>query len=223
MGCELIGGISFVLAFTLGDLSTASAILQAMPLAVVGGAALFLGERVGWRRWSAVAAGFVGVLIVIRPGMADFDPVSLWAVAGFLGLAVRDLLTRHMPASLPSLLLSTTAYLAMVPASLIILALQGTPMVWPDPWGWLGCALMVPIGMGAYALIVAATRIGEISVIAPFRFSRIVFALIFAALFFGERPDAWTYLGAAIIVASSGYAIWRERIAARSRAASLPA
>lgn len=220
--CELIGGVSFVLAFTLGDLSTASAILQAMPLAVVAGAALILGETVGWRRWSAVAVGFVGVMIVIRPGMAGFDPVTLLAVVSFLALAARDLLTRSMPRSVHSLMLSTTAYAAMIPGALVILWVQGAPMVWPSVAVWGGLVAMLAIGMLAYALILAATRMGEISVIAPFRFSRIVFALIIAALFFGERPDAWTLIGAGIIVASSGYAIWRERVTARRRAASLP-
>ena len=220
--CEFVGGLSFILAFTLGDLSTASAILQATPLAVVAGAALLLGERVGWRRWSAVGIGFLGVMIVIRPGMAGFDPVSLLAVVSFVALAVRDLLTRRMPLSVSSLLLSTSAYAAMVPGALLVLLLQQRPMAWPDGWEWIGLIAMVPMGMLAYVLILGATRIGEISVIAPFRFSRIVFALILAAIFFGERPDAWTYIGAGIIVASSGYAIWRERAAARRRAASLP-
>ena len=218
---ELFGGLGFVLAITLGDLSTATAILQATPLAVVAGAGLMLGEKVGWRRWTAVGLGFLGVLIVVRPGTAEFDPVSLFALVGVIGLAFRDLVTRRMPKGMPSLMLSMAAYAAMVPGGLLLLLVQGQPMVSPSPLAWAGMAAMLVIGMGAYMMIVAATRLGELSVIAPFRFSRIVFALILAAVFFGERPDAATYLGAAIIILSSVYAIWRERVAQRRRAASL--
>ncbi len=107
--CELVSTLCYVSAITLGDLSTASAILQAVPLAVVMGAALFLREQVGWRRWSAVGLGFVGVLMVIQPGSAGFDPVSLLAVIAVFGLATRDLLTRHIDRTIPSLQLSAAA------------------------------------------------------------------------------------------------------------------
>jgi len=94
---EVVGTVGFVLGFVLASLFTASAILQATPLVVTLGAALFLGAQVGWKRWMAILAGLFGVLLIVRPGMAGFEPASLWAVIGVLGLATRDLATRAAP------------------------------------------------------------------------------------------------------------------------------
>jgi len=101
-GGEIVGTFGFVLAIALTPLSSASAILQATPLVVTLGAALFLGEAVGWRRWSAILVGFCGVLLVIRPGFAGFEPASLFAVLSVIGLAIRDLATRAVPRTISS-------------------------------------------------------------------------------------------------------------------------
>ncbi|MFK7801890.1 MAG: DMT family transporter, partial [Anaerolineae bacterium] len=98
--CEVTGRLCFALAITLTPLSSASAILQATPLVVVMGAAIFFGENVGWRRWTAILVGLIGVLMVIRPGLDGFQPASLFAVIGTLGFAGRDLATRGAPAVL---------------------------------------------------------------------------------------------------------------------------
>lgn len=218
---ELAGTICFVTAITLTPLSSASAILQAVPLAVVSGAALFLGEEVGWRRWTAVLLGFAGVLMVVQPGLAGFEPASLFAVAAIAGLAGRDLATRRIPGTIPSMQLSAAGFATIVPAGAIMLAVSGETWVAPDATGWaqLGAALVV--GVLAYSAIVGATRVGEMSVIAVFRYARIVFALVIGALVFAERPDALTLAGAALIVGSGLYAIWRENAARRRRRASL--
>src|SRR6056297_1665102 len=112
---EIVGTLGFVTAIALTPLSSASAILQATPLAVTLGAALFLGEAVGWRRWSAILVGFLGVLMVIRPGLEGFEPASLFAVQGVIGLAIRDLATRAVPRSISSMQLSTYAFATLVP------------------------------------------------------------------------------------------------------------
>lgn len=207
---EVIGTFGFVTALALTPLSSASAILQAVPLAVTLGAALFLKEKVGWRRWTAVAVGFCGVLLVIRPGLEGFQPASLFAVQGVLGLAMRDLATRRVPATIGSMQISTYAFAATVPVGLLLLAAMGTAPVTPDPVDAARLAAALGIGVFAYSAIVAATRAGDLAVIAPFRYSRLVFALIVAALVFGERPDALTLTGAAVIVASGLYTLMRE-------------
>ena len=99
MVCEVTGRLSFALALALTPLSSASAILQATPLVVVMGAAVFFSERVGWRRWLAILIGFIGVLMILRPGLEGFEPASLFAVIGTLGFAGRDLATRAAPKS----------------------------------------------------------------------------------------------------------------------------
>lgn len=103
---EMLGGLCFVTALTLIPLATATTILQATPLLVTMGAALVLGEAVGWRRWTAILIGFCGVLLVIRPGLEGFEPEVLWAVLGVVGLAIRDLASRKVPKTISSLQLS---------------------------------------------------------------------------------------------------------------------
>lgn len=208
---ELIGTIGFVTAIALTPLSTASAILQATPLVVTLAAALFLQESVGWRRWTAILVGFCGVLLIIRPGTEGFSWLSLYAVQGVFGLAIRDLATRRVPPHTSTLQLSFLGFLVLIPAALILMAVNGTTLVMPTPtnWGLYGIAMLV--GIVAYYGIVAAMRIGEISFVTPFRYSRIIFALVIGVSVFDEEPDFMTLLGATIIVTSGLYTLWRER------------
>ncbi|MEJ6398739.1 DMT family transporter [Yoonia sp. 208BN28-4] len=217
--CEFIGTMGFIAAIALTPISTASAILQATPLVVTLGAAAFLGETVGWRRWMAILIGLAGVLLIIRPGMDGFDAKSLLAVVGVLGLAGRDLATRRLPAATSSRQISFYAFVAAMATGCVLLWLgvTGDRVVMPGPVDSLRLIAGIIIGVLAYYAIVAATRIGDLSIVAPFRYSRLVFALIIGVLAFGERPDALTLLGAFIIVASGIYTLMRE---ARLRRAS---
>ncbi len=207
---ELIGTLGFVTAIALTPLASASAILQATPLAVTLGAALFLGEDVGWRRWSAILVGFVGVLMVIRPGLAGFEPASLFAVQAVFGLALRDLATRAVPRTVTSMQLSCYGFATIVPAGVIMVWISGGA-VQPDASQWRDIALALILGVAGYYAIVAAMRIGEVSFVTPFRYSRLIFALIIAVTLFDERPDAMTLIGASIIIASGLYTLLRER------------
>lgn len=214
--CEMIGTTGFVSAVVLTPLSSASAILQAMPLAVTLGAALFLGETVGWRRWSAIIAGFLGVMLVLRPGLDGFEPASLLAVMGVFGLAGRDLATRRIPAHLSSWQVSAWGFLAVIPAGILLLLIGPQAPAVPDAIGVLMLFLALFTGVLGYYTLVASVRLGQMSVITPFRYSRLLFAMGFGIAVFGERPDALTYLGAAIIVAAGLYTIIREQRLRRS-------
>ena len=211
-GFEMFGTLGFVAAIALTPISTASAILQATPLVVTLGAALFLGEAVGWRRWLAIAIGLFGVLLIIRPGMDAFDPKSLLAVMGVIGLAGRDLATRRIKATISSRVIAFYAFVVSIFTGLLLLAFGVTGSSWSMP-GTVDTVRLIAavfIGVAAYYAIVAATRIGEMSIIAPFRYSRLVFALIIGVFAFQESPDSLTLLGAFIIVASGIYTLWRE-------------
>ncbi len=208
---EIVGTLGFVSAIVLTPISSASAILQATPLVVTLGAALFLGDPVGWRRWSAILVGMLGVLLVIRPGMDSFQALSLLAVLGVLGLSLRDLATRRVPKSTSTFQLSFLAFLALVPASLLFMLGTGTAFAPMSGVQWLFMGAALTTGMVAYYGIVAAMRIGEISFVTPFRYARLLFAMVVGITIFGERPDLLTYVGATIIVASGIYTIWRER------------
>ncbi|MCP1169623.1 DMT family transporter [Limimaricola litoreus] len=214
---EVIGTGGFITAVALSPLATATAIAQSIPLLVTLGAALFFAEPVGWRRWSAICAGLVGVLIVIRPGAEGFTPMSLFALIGAIGLAGRDLASRRVPRAISSTKLSVYAFLILVPVGYAMVLVAGDSLVRPALPQLTMLAGGVVIGVAAYYMLTAATRMGEVSVIAPYRYTRLIFALVIAVSVFGERPDALTYLGAAIIVGSGIYTLLRE---ARLRRAS---
>jgi len=208
---ELVGTIGFVTAITLTPISTASAILQVTPLVVTLGAALFLGETVGWRRWSAILVGFLGVMLVIRPGFEGFDALSLITLVGVLGLALRDLMTRKVPPSVSTWQLSFLAFLTLIPAAGILSLFSDQSLVVPEPGMWAMMVVLIFLGVAGYYAIVAAMRVGEVSFVTPFRYSRLIFALIVGMTVFGERPDFLMLLGSAIIVGSGIYTVWRER------------
>ena len=214
---EMIGTMGFVLSFVMASLATASAILQAAPLMVTLGAVLFLGEKVGWRRWAAIIVGFGGVLLIVRPGMNGFEPASILALIGVAGLAGRDVITRAMPKSVSTTQLSSWAFASIIPAGLILMAVMGEAPVLPGPVQMLHLACAMALGVVAYYGLVAAMRIGDLSFVQPFRYTRILFALVVAILVFGERPDGLTLLGAAVIVGAGLYTLWREQVTKRAR------
>ena len=208
--CEVAGRLGYTLAIALTPLSNASAILQATPLVVVAGAALIFGERVGWRRWAAIAAGFLGVLIILRPGMEGFQAASLFTVLGMLGFAGRDLATRASAPVLSNLQLGVYGFFMLIPTGSAMLALTGGATM-PGAPEALGLALATLFGVASYWCLTAAMRMGEVSVITPFRYTRLVFALALGVTVFGERPDAPMLIGAAIIIGSGLYTLARAR------------
>ena len=198
---EVIGRLFFALAITLTPLSSASAILQATPLVVALGAVVFFGERVGWRRWAAIAVGFAGVLMILRPGLAGFEALSVLAVVATLGFAGRDLGSRAAPPGMSNLQLGVLGFAMLAISGAVILAVSGGATL-PDPRGWAVLAAIIAVGVFAYNALTKAMRTGEISVVAPFRYSRLIIAMLLAVVVFGERPDLWTLVGSVVIVAS---------------------
>lgn len=212
---EMVGTAGYIAAIATVPLSTVSAVLQAMPLAVTMAAALFMQEQVGWRRWSAIAVGFAGVLIVIRPGLEGFRPEALYVLITVAGLTLRDLASRAIPAVVTTAQVSAWGLMAVTLLGVIMMLWSGEVQA-VSPWQALVLLGAVAFGTGGYWAITAATRTGEVSVVAPFRYTRLVFAIVIGALVFGEWPDGLTYLGAGLIIASGLYSFARER--ARKRA-----
>ncbi|GHG80170.1 DMT family transporter [Pseudodonghicola xiamenensis] len=210
-GGELVSSFSMIMALALAPLSVASAILQANPLLVTLGAAIFLGEPVGWRRWGAILVGFVGVLLVVQPGGAGFEAPALFAVAAAISLAVRDLATRVIARETTSFQVSFLAFALQVPSALILSTVMAEPFVRPDMADGLKLVGVVALGAVSYHALVSAMRAGEVSFVTPFRYTRILFALGFAFVVFSERPNGLMLFGTGIIVASGIYTLWRER------------
>jgi drug/metabolite transporter (DMT)-like permease len=216
---EGIAAIAFITSLTLIPLSTVAAVFQATPLVITMGAALFLGEAVGWRRWLAIIVGLIGVLIIIRPGLNSFDPNVGYVLIAVLFVTVRDLITRKLPMNVPSTIVSFQAFASLIIAGGILIFLSDQKIVSLDEnqiYFVLGGIIFGVIG---YYCIVASTRIGEAGVVTPFRYSRLLFAIIIGFLFFNERPDFYTLLGASIVIMTGIYTVLRERyLARRSRA-----
>ncbi|WP_371169928.1 DMT family transporter [Aliiroseovarius sp. 2305UL8-7] len=209
-GFEVSGRLFYALAIVLTPLSSASAILQATPLVVALGAVFVFGETVGWRRWMAILVGLGGVLMILRPGFDDFDPLSILAVLGMIGFAGRDLATRASPVTMSSAQLGVAGFIVLTFSGLVLLLVSGEVAA-PTLRSLLLVGLATLVGVIAYNALTISMRVGELSVVAPFRYSRLLFALILGVAVFGERPDFWTLLGSAIIVASGLFLLARGR------------
>src|SRR4051812_48518477 len=207
---EVGGTISFMAALTHLPLANTSAIFQALPLAITLGAALIFGEPVGWRRWLAIAAGFIGVVIIVRPGIEGFDQFSLLALVSVVFCALRDLATKRIPAHIPSLFITLlTTVTVTITGAAILVPLGG----WTPPSGGaLGLlALAAVLLLIGYQCVIMALRAGDISAVAPFRYSALLWAMLLGYLVFGDVPDSLMVSGASIIVLSGLYAFYRER------------
>jgi drug/metabolite transporter (DMT)-like permease len=205
---EVTGRLFFMLALALTPVSTTSAILQAAPLIVIAGAAILFGERVGTRRWIAVGIGLVGVLVILRPG-AGFGWLSLLAVVATCGFAGRDLATRAAPLTLSHRQLGVSGFLMLIVAGGIALPFGAAP-VWPALPAALGLVGAGIAGVGAYTALTMAMRTGEVAAVTPFRYTRLVFAMIAGVAVFHERPDLWTLVGSVIVV-GAGLVALRSR------------
>ena len=206
---ETLAAVTFLSALGQMPLANVSSILQSLPLAVTLGAALFLGEPVGWRRWTAIGVGFLGVLIIIRPGPEGFTLASLYVLMSVVFAAARDLVTKKIDSGISSLAitLSTAAGITVAGAALIVPFGGWQPMS-ASTWGiMLVASCLIFIG---YLAIIMAMRTGEISFIAPFRYTSLLWAVTLGMVFFGEIPDIWMVVGTLIVIGSGLYAFYRE-------------
>lgn len=213
---EAVAATAFVTALSLVDISVVAAVFQATPLAITMGAALFFGEQVGWRRWSAICIGFAGVLLIIRPGLDGFEPAVLWVLLAVAAVALRDLSTRAIAADVSSLVVSFQGFASVLISGAILLWLQGEAPVSPEPVQYGLIAGTLVFSVTGYYAIVRAMRVADASALQPFRYTRLVFSIIAGVLVFGERPDALTLAGAALIIVTGFYTFLRERHLARA-------
>lgn len=213
---EVGGTICFLAAITNLPLANTSAIFQVLPLAITLGAALVFREPVGWRRWLAIVAGFAGVLIIVRPGIEGFNEFSLLALVAVAFSALRDLATKRIPAEIPSLFITLLTTITVTSAgAAIVLPLGGwRPLSGPTVGLLALAACLVLVG---YQCVIMALRTGDISAVAPFRYTALLWAMLLGYLVFGDVPDALMATGASVIVASGLYAFYRERQRDRNR------
>ena len=200
---EVIGRVFYSSALALTPLASSTMILQATPLIVVVGAAVFFKEKVSALRWAAILLGFFGVLIIVDPGSDGFSFLSILAVLGMLGFAGRDLASRAAPVSLNIFTLGVHGFMSISLSGIVLTLVYNEPFIWPETSSWLNLLFGVFLGTVGYSALISAMRIGEVSAITPFRYSRIIFGLAIGIFFFGEKITLTSALGCGLIVLSS--------------------
>ena len=206
---DVAATIFFLEALLRMPLANLSAILQALPLLITLAAALVYGDKIGWRRMTAILVGLIGVLIIIRPGTEGFDRWSLLGLASVACVVVRDLAVRPLQGQIPSTLVALGAAVAVTLMGWIGTVFQGWDPVAPvEASKVLGAGLFLIVG---YLTSVAAMRHGDIGLVAPFRYTSLLWAIALGLVVFGDLPDFWTLFGAAIVVGAGLFTLWRER------------
>jgi len=207
---ELMASMLYLTSLIHLSIGFVTAINQALPLFITAGAALFLMEPVGWRRWTAVSVGFVGVLIILRPGLEGFSAWSLMTLSSVVFSAMRDLSTRRIPKEISSAALSiSTAFSVAIFGGLIIEPMGGwQPISLQDGVVVTTAAAALVVG---YHCLIMAMREGEVSFIAPFRYTGLLWATLIGYLLFADIPDELTILGSALVIGSGLYTLYRER------------
>ena len=210
-GFEIAGRLFYSLALAFSGLGVTSAILQATPLVVVLGAMLVFGERPGPRRWLAVGLGLAGVLVILRPSVAGIDATALFALGGMLGFAGRDLATRAAPPTVGTAQLGVLGLSMLGLAGVIVQGVTPAPLAWPPSPVLAPLAGAALFGTLAYGALTVAMRTGAVGAVTPFRYTRLLFALILAFAMFGERPDPPMLIGSAMIVGAGLFTLARPR------------
>lgn len=211
---EMLATVTFLIGLAHLEIANASAILQALPLAVTLAAAVILKEPVGWRRWMAIVVGFIGVMIIVRPGSDGFNSWSLLIVACVFFAAGRDLFTRSAHSEIPSAFMSlATASTISLAGLLLIIPLGGWTPMSLKTFSWLAAAsFFILFG---YQYVIQAMRVGEIGFVAPFRYTSLLWALVLGFLVFNDVPDIFMIVGATLVVLSGVYTFHRERVRSR--------
>lgn len=218
---DMAATIMFLTALLHMELGNLSAILQVLPLAITLGAALIYGDKIGWRRMTAITIGLIGVLIIIRPGTDGFDRWALLGVASVLCVVVRDLSVRPLQGQVPTALIALGAAVAVSTMGWIGTAVEGwQPLTGPQALKVLGAGLFLIVG---YLTSVLAMRHGDIGLVAPFRYASLLWAIGLGLTVFGDLPDGWTLIGAAIVVGAGIFTLLRERALRRAQARALRA
>lgn len=211
---EVAAAVLYLSALFHMPIAECTAILQFTPLALTAGAALFLGAPVGWRRWLATLVGLIGVLIIIRPGANAFNPYAALALLSVVFIAARDLITRRLGKDVPTIVIAFTSTAAVAVSSLGLLPFE--------IWQWPSSAAMFALLgasaalLGAQYWIILAMRTGDIAVVAPFRYSIILWAIVAGFLVWREVPDLATWIGIAVVTAAGLYTFLREHRLARA-------
>lgn len=205
---EVSSTLLYLLALQFMSVGELSAIMQALPLAVMLAAALVFRERLGWRRLLAVAIGFAGVLLILRPGTGAFDASAVLALAAVGLIVLRDLASRGFSGAVRSSTIAVWAALSVTLAAPLVGEVGAWR--WPTAPELLGLAVSTAFLAIGYLTAVAVMRVGEVGFVSPFRYTSLIFAFLLDLAVFGLWPAGWTWVGGAMVVGAGLYSIWRE-------------
>ena len=207
---DLIAMNSMFLALVYVPLSTIGAVIQAVPILVTAAAALFLRETVGMRRILAIFIGFLGTLLIIQPSAASFNIATILVLVAAVGMALRDIATKLVRESYSSLLLSFYSCFLFIFSGSVLLVINGVPSV-PDFSNFIALAAMIVTGCMGFFFMTEAVRLGEMSVVSPFRYTRLLFSLLAGILILGEQVNTIMLIGSSLTILSGLY-IWHREI-----------
>lgn len=215
---EVFSTVFFLTALFNAPIANATAILQTAPIAVTAAAALLLREAVGWRRWLAIGVGFLGMLLIVQPGGAGFNPYALFAVAAVFFITLRDLATRRLPLVVPAILVSLVTSIAVTGAGAVL----GVAETWVVPDATvLGMLFAAAICLtGGYFFVVEGVRHGEVSVVSPFRYTILIPAFVYGIVIWGDALSLSAAAGIGLVVGSGVYVLYRESLVRRAAAAA---
>ncbi|MCO4837595.1 MAG: DMT family transporter [Oceanospirillaceae bacterium] len=207
---EAVAVIFIFLALIHSAFTSVAAILQTLPLLMTLISFIFLGEKVGMHRLLAVVVGFVGVLLIIRPGLDSFDMFSLYAVLAVIGMALRDVGSRLSPASISASMLALYGAMTFVAVGLVMMYFGGVKT--PSLEASIYLAVMILLASSGSYYATKAMRVGEVSVISPLRYTRLLFGMLVGVFILKEQPDFYMLLGSAIVVMAGLYVLFREQL-----------
>jgi drug/metabolite transporter (DMT)-like permease len=191
-------------------------ILQMTPLSLTAASALFLGEHVGWRRWTAVAIGFAGALLVIKPGSSAFNVWALLGVLAVLSSTLRDVSTRRLDVALSPLLIMLLSQLMVGAAGLACWTIE--TWKWPTPGQYAGLIFASVFSLVGHLCVIYSLRSGEVAAVAPFRYAGIIWAILLGYMIWSQLPDALSLAGILILTSAGLYTFYREQQLRRLRA-----
>jgi drug/metabolite transporter (DMT)-like permease len=202
-------------------LAIVNTVLQVTPLAVTAGAALVYRERVGLSRWAAAVTGFVGVVMIVKPGAGDLGLSAYLVLLALACATVRDLTTRGLERDIPSIFVAAASSAAIVPAGFLVAPFEPA---WTLPTAWAWCLITAAAACFflANTLIIVGLRTGEIGVIAPFRYVAAPFSVLLGYWWWGDIPDAVAFLGIGLVIAAGLYTLHRERVSLGARPVPAP-
>lgn len=210
-----------VISLRYVPLAIVNTVLQVTPLAVTAGAAMVFGEKVGLSRWLATLTGFLGVVLIVKPGGDDLGAAAFVVLIALLFTTMRDLSTRSLERSIPSIFVAAASAAAVMLSGVLVAPFDG-PWTMPTVWAWGLMTASASCLFVANILIITALRTGEVAVVAPFRYVAVPLAILLGYWWWGDIPDALAFVGIALVIGAGLYTLHRERHGLTARAAPAP-